>query len=379
MNHVPRALGAAAALVAVIPLAPIPASAAGIERAVPSTRVLFREGNYAEFNLAHVRPHLTGRGANLSPIGRSVEVVGFTGNLFEDYTQLGLAVKSDITERISYALILDEPVGADTRYGEGNFLGTFTYAGTRADFDSIALTGILAYDVTPQIKAYGGLRAQRLRARAAIPFINNYTVVADPDWSYGYMLGAAYQLPEIALRVALTYYSRISHSHDTRELGQFDTRTDIETPQSVNLEFQTGIAEDTLAFGSVRWVDWSSFRIAPPVYGQITAAATGEARALVDYDDDWWTYTLGLGYRFDPQLSGAVQASFEPSVGGELTTLGPIDGRSSLGGSLTYEIGNVELTGGLTVGRFGSTRNILNTEFRNGTFTALGLRVGFTF
>jgi len=43
----------------------------------------------------------------------------------------------------------------------------------------------------------------------------------------------------------------------------FASVTEIKTPQSVNLEFQTGIAKVTLLFGSVRWVDWTAFNIFP--------------------------------------------------------------------------------------------------------------------
>ena len=39
--------------------------------------------------------------------------------------------------------------------------------------------------------------------------------------------------------------------------------TDVDTPQSVQLDFQTGVAPKTLVFGYVRWVDWSEFSISP--------------------------------------------------------------------------------------------------------------------
>ena len=38
------------------------------------------------------------------------------------------------------------------------------------------LTGVLAYDVTDRIKLYAGLRAERLDAKAAVPFIADYYV-----------------------------------------------------------------------------------------------------------------------------------------------------------------------------------------------------------
>ena len=67
-------------------------------------------------------------------------------------------------------------------------------------------------------------------------------------------------------RVALTYNSAISYELPTTEtsvLGTVNSTTDTETPQSVNFEFQTGVAADTLLFGGVRWVDWTAVRGEP--------------------------------------------------------------------------------------------------------------------
>jgi long-chain fatty acid transport protein len=384
-----RALGALCLATTGLAIDAPVANAAGIERVAPSTRVLFRDGNYVEFNLAYVSPDLSGTGANLAALNPALPFVpGNTGNLFDSYTQFSLAYKGNITERISFALILDEPYGADTDYGQGSFPGgLFSYAGSTADLNSYQLSGILAYDVTPQVKLYAGVRAQRTEADASIPFIGladplrgiPYTVSTDKDWGYGYLVGGAYQMPEIALRVALTYHSKISHSFDTLEYGQFNTRTDMDTPQSVTLEFQSGVAEDTLVFGSVRWVDWSDFRIAPPQYVASLQRLTGAPRALVDYESDWWTYTLGVGRQITDEWSGAVSVLYEPQTGDVLTTLGPVDGRTALTGSATYTMGAVELTGGLTYGWLGDTSNLLQTRYRDGDYWGLGLRVGYAF
>jgi long-subunit fatty acid transport protein len=360
------------------------AEAGGIERAVPSTRVLFKDGRYVEVSAAYASPDLSGRGADLAAIGFPVQVSGSTGDLLESYWNLGFAFKTDLTDRISFAVIGDEPWGADTKYGRGSFPAgpfppNFSYDGTTANLDSFALSGIIAYDVTPAVMLYAGLRAQWMEADASIPFVGptaglpGYTIDTDSDWGFGYLIGGAYQLPEMALRVSLTYYSKIEHEFDSREFSQFDTRTNIETPQAVNLEFQSGVAENTLVFGSIRWVDWSDFAIVPPSYQQ----ATG--RPLVDYESDWWTYTLGAGYRFNEAFSGSVSVAYEPQTDDVLTTLGPVDGRTTLALGGTYTRGAVEFAGGLSYSWLGSTENLLETDFSDGDAFGLGLRVGYNF
>ncbi len=237
--------------------------------------------------------------------------------------------------------------------------------------------------MNPNVKIFGGVRAQRLDAQAAISFVFDYSVDAEDKWGWGYLVGAAYELPEYALRVALTYYSKISYSLDTTEssllTGTNDTETDVDTPQSVSLDFQTGVNPKTLVFGSVRWVDWSQFSISPPDYEVAIEQLLGQPRPLVAYDDDWWTYSLGVGRQLTDTLAGALSVTWEPSVGGVMTTLGPYDGRTVGTASLTYEVGQIDITGGLSYGVLGDTENILDTQFDDGKVWGAGLRVGYTF
>lgn len=338
---------------AMIALSAAPAFAAGIERGVPSTAILFEPGRYLEFSARAVLPDLEGKDGPGAP----------TGNLFDDYRAFGIAYKDDLSERLSVALIFDQPYGVDTSYH-----GPAPYTGTTARLDATGFTGIVAYDATDHVKVYGGLRVQSLEAEAAIPFVGGYTVETDRQTDLGYLLGAAYSRPDIALRVALTYRSAIQHDTNTLEFGVFETRTGIETPQSLTLEFQTGIAEDTLLFGNIHWADWSEFHIAPPNY---------PAGVLVDYEKDWTSYTLGLGRRFTDHLSGFVQASWEPATETTLTTLGPVDGRASVGVGFRWEDERVKITGGATYVGLGEAENVLATEFRDGSAVAVGLKVGF--
>lgn len=353
----------------------------------PVIRLLYQEGTYGEIGTAFTDPHQSGEGATLPPSVGGVTIPGNTGDVFRSRWNFSGAFKADINERLSYLLIFDQPYAADTRYGKGTFPGGtppfgFTYDGSLADLKTDQLTGVLAYDLEGGFKLFGGLRAQRLDAKAAIPFINGYAVDADPNWGYGYLLGLAYSRPDIALRVALSYYSKIDHGLHTNETTATDSlsdTTDIDTPQSASLEFQTGIAPQTLVFGSVRWVDWSEFSIEPPLYAATTQALLGAPRALVDYQDDWWTYNLGIGRQLTDQLAGSVSITWEPSVGGIMTTLGPYDGRTLGTVALSYDYGKVNVTGGVTYGVLGDTTNLLQTDFNDGRVWGAGLRVGYTF
>ena len=369
---------------------------AAIERAIPSTtRILYEEGRYLEFGVSYTDPDQSGDDATLppllSPTQTPLSFEGSTGDLFESSWNFSGAYKADINEQLSYAILFDQPFGADTAYGNGPMTGpagVFNYDGTTAELNTYQITGVLAYDLPGDMKVYGGLRAQRLDANAAIPFVGptaglpGYTIDTNEDWGYGYMLGWAYSKPDIALRVALSYYSSIEHDLTTTEFGGItvpglqdgDTETDVTTPQSAMLEFQTGVAPQTLIFGSIRWVDWSDFAIEPPSYVVAT-----QGRPLVDYADDWWTYTAGVGYAFSDALAGSLSISYEPEIGGELTTLGPYDGRTTGTAALSYDYGQFNVTGGITYGVLGDTTNVLATDFNDGSVWGAGVRVGYSF
>ncbi len=125
-------------------------------------------------------------------------------------------------------------------------------AGSTAEFTSHALTAFCKYNLENNVSVYGGLRAQTIEADANVPFLGAYTANGERDFAMGYLVGAAYEKPEIALRVALTYQFGSRSQPETTENSALGaghvSQTPIETPQAVNLEFQSGVAEDTLGF-----------------------------------------------------------------------------------------------------------------------------------
>ncbi|MBB5223390.1 long-subunit fatty acid transport protein [Amaricoccus macauensis] len=367
----------APAIASAISLAPAIAEAAAIERSVPSTsRILFETGRYGEFGTTWIAARQNGIGADLSPLGTPAVLDGRTGNMFDAMWSLDGALKADLGERLSFALILDQPYGARTTYPGGGTPVAAFYGGTLARLDTWEASGILAWDVTPSLKAYAGLRAQWLEARADIPFMAGYTVRGRGDWGMGYVAGLAFERPEIAFRAALTYGSAIRHRLATAEstaLAHQSGTTAIDTPQAVTFEIQSGIAPRTLAFGSLRWVEWSDFSIDPMLYREMI----GEP--LVEYSGDGWTWTAGLAHQLTDALAGALSVTYEPTTGGKLTTLGPQDGRASATAALSYDFGAANLTGGVTWGRIGDTRNGLDTRFDDGSALGLGLRLGVSF
>jgi long-chain fatty acid transport protein len=358
------------------------AGAAGVERTLPSTtRILFEEGTYAEVGLTYGDPRQQGNTATLPPGFTPfpgidpVRLEGQTSDLFESYWSLSAAFRTDFNDRLSAALIADQPYGAETSYGPDNFAGGFfTYEGTLAELETRQVAGMLAYDIRPDLKVYGGVRALWTKARADVPFLLDYTVETASDWGTGFLLGLAYSRPDIAMRAALNYASEIRIRYDTEEWDSFESTTTVTFPQSVELEFQTGIAPKTLLFGSVRWVEWSAFEMAPEQY------SLNFLEPLVRYDEDYITYTVGIGRQLTDRLAGSVTFLYEPSRGGsKLNTLGPYDGRTLGAAAVNYDFDRFNVSGGVVFGALGDTSNGFDTDFDDGSVWGAGIRAGYRF
>ncbi|MBL4872813.1 MAG: outer membrane protein transport protein [Rhodobacteraceae bacterium] len=337
------------------------ASAGGIERTNQSVDIIFEERSYVEFSYGYVDPSVSGDDPTAAP----------TGDLSPAYSLLSGGFKTDLSDKISVAVIFDQPFGSNADYP----LLSPVYSYTTADLKSSAVSLVASYDITENVVVYGGASYQAMSATASLPFVGTgYTVDATAASGFGYIVGAAYQIPEIALRVALTYRSEITANHQTTEAGLIpsgDTVTSVTTPQSVNLEFQTGVNEKTLIFGSVRWVEWSKFELSPPDFLANTLTP------LVSYEFDRITYNLGVGRTLTENLSGALTVGYEATLGSDPSPLAPTDGFLSVGAGLTYAFDNVKVTGGAKYLWLGDASGTAGT-FENNTAMAFGLKVAFT-
>lgn len=331
------------------------ASAGGIDRTGQDIDLFFEDGTVADFSLAFITPSVS---EDLTDESMAPRYGLFSGGF-----------KMDYGSNISIALLFDQPFGALAVYPL-----TSAYPGLEAELKTNNLTALLGYDVSDRVMVYGGVATQLTAAVANVAPVGAIDV--DSGVGFGFVAGAAYQIPEYALRVALTYRSDISSTHDTEYNGVAVPDTTFTTPQSINLDFQTGVNEKTLVFGSVRWVNWSAI--------DITASDVPVAATLVDYDLDTISYEIGVGRKFTEQLSGALSVGYESSDGEVASPLSPTDGRTSIGLALIYSVdSNTEITGGARYTWLGDTEAghpLLETvPFSDNTAVAFGVSIKRTF
>lgn len=369
------------------------ATAGGLDRTGNNYGALFQPGNYMEFGLTVSRPNVSGD----YPVAFGG---GSTGNMAENYANVSFAYKHQFTDQVAAAILFNQPYGANALYTGG------VYTGLGADWESQGITALLKYSVSDRVSVYGGARMTTSEASLAIPDALNRAgfaaaaaagdptaaaVVAAPAGTLDYsgetssesitqfIVGAAYEIPEIALRVALTYEQGGTYTFTSTEtwaavgLVGFESEFDIEMPSSIKLDFQTGIAEDTLLFGSIAHTTWSVWDVAPAGYAGVTG------QSVTGLDNDVTSYNIGIGRRLSDDLSVLGSIGYEASSGGVASRLAPTDGSLSIGVGARYTMENSTLTAGVRYVQLGDATDGSGVEFSGNSALGFGITVGTSF
>lgn len=345
-----------AILLSTLPLSAV--QAAGLDRSGQSISAFLQPGNYAEAGISVLDPEVQGK----DNAGNKVS------DMAEDYYFPTAAIKIQATDKISMGLLYDQPFGADAQYApESNAFATVNtntgvLEGTSVEVKTNSITALIGYQPNENWNVYAGPVYQSVKAKVSLrgtayrgpQVLGGYDIDLKESEAYGWLAGFAYSIPEIALKAAVTYRSEIKHELDTTETFGFGTdgalyipgltgtllgkpviptyhKAEITTPQSVNIDLQSGIAKNTLAFANIRWVHWDQFAVKPAYLSQLTGALTGKQQNLVDYSDDQWSANVGLGHKFNVKWSGSAAVGYDSGAGNPVTTLGPTEGYWSVG------------------------------------------------
>lgn len=338
------------------------AFAGGLDRSNQDITGLFQDGSVIGLSLNYVMPNISG-----TIYGSEADDVA------PAYYGLGLVTKTDIGDNFSIAMIYDQPFGADIKYDDNLDPTIFNHplygpvpipnpaAGAEAKVSSNAFTIAGQFKINPQISVYAGPRVVVVEGKYSAPNIPQlgglaYDLDAGTSTGAGYIVGAAYEKPEIALRFAVTYSSAIELEFDAAEtIGSNPAqkhKLEVTLPQSVNVDFQTGINERTLLFAGMRWANWEEFEIAPTIYSSVVGDS------IAAYEDDPLSYKVGLGYKIDDQWSVAGQIGYEPSTDNEFSPLSPTNGSTTLGAAVSYNGGSYTVRGGLSYAMLGDADGV---------------------
>lgn len=385
--------------------------AGGLDRSGQSIQAFLQPGNYAEAGISVLDPDVKGK-SSVRSLGNS-----FNGekidDMAEDYYFVNTAIKVQATDKISLGLIYDQPYGADASYSTNGPLSSFSAAGegTKVEVKTQNITALIGYQPNENWNLYAGPVWQTVEADISLrgaayispldptKALSGYNIKIDEKEAYGWLAGFAYSIPEIALKASVTYRSEIKHKATGTESFTFaqsttlapgftvpagttvpmsNERVDAITPQSVNLDFQSGVAQNTIAFANIRWVHWDQFAVTP------VFLKANSGNNLIDYSDDQWSANIGVGHKFNDKWSASTSVGWDSGAGNPVTTLGPTEGYWSLGLGAQYSpaanyfiqagvkhlwLGDATAqTGGNPVG-----------EFEDNNSWAYGMKIGYRF
>lgn len=495
-------------------LATLPATgafAAALDRSGQSMSAFFQPGNYFEAGLSVLDPTVEGKEAGGTPTQRKI------GDMGNDYMFPSAALKLQLTDKISFGLLYDQPFGADAKYtGENVFvsspndgvlsqkslsdlstksitqlvqaagpafaptlqavtaaapagtpqnllvlgalqqvaqtnpvvagglqklqqtnaaltaakayLGSSTGSNsTQVEVDSQNISMVFGFQPNKNLNFYAGPVIQTIKGNVSLrgqaySVYNGYDADIKETTGTGWLAGAAYQIPEIALKASLTYRSEIDHKVNIKEdlsllgfpgltsvltgLGvdasklaalSVDKKTKITTPQSVNLDLQTGIMANTVAFANVRWVNWKDFSIQPYKFGELSKILGGAGLVagkpngfnLVEYSDDQWSVNAGVGRKLNEKWAGNVSVGWDSGAGNPVTTLGPTEGYWNVGFGVQYSPTPATfISGGVKYFWLGDAKaqtgaqagtNEYVASFEDNNAIAYGLKMGYRF
>lgn len=353
--------------------------AAGLDRTGQSVSAFLQPGNYAEAGLSVLDADVQGVDAMKQHVD----------DMAESYITPSVALKVQATDHISLGLIYDQPFGADAQYQTDSVVFGQNSEGTSVEVDTNNITALVGYQPTENWNLYAGAVYQTVEAdislRGAAYSNSGYDIHVSQEPAFGWVAGFAYQIPEIALKAAVTYRSEIKHNATAEESfalgGLVIPSSDVAaiTPQSVNIDLQSGVAENTLAFANIRWVHWDNFVVTPQGLYNMT-----KGNNLIDYSKDQWSVNTGLGHKFSEHWSASSSVGYDSGAGNPVTTLGPTEGYWNVGlGAQFSPTENHFIQAGVKYFWLGDataqTAGKSVAKFKDNTAMGYGMKIGYRF
>jgi long-chain fatty acid transport protein len=337
------------------------AQAGGFNRGTADTDILFEDGNAARAGVSIVVPN---RGRDtFRPVGSPVSF-NVSGYETPSYVIPSVAAKYKVNDAFACALTYTTPFGGHSDFR--NLTGAGPYP---AGYDPTSLTGSVEQDFVThefgstcaygfqmgkgKLSLLGGIFYQSLDFDQWVGGPGGPGHFKLSDGQVGWRIGAAYEIPDIAFRAQVMYRSGtdIDASGDLSSTASGTSFGPAEGhgkfPQSFEAKLQSGIAPGWLAYGSVKWTDWSVMDYVDYTIPVPGSPGTFSNNSLNFLWQDGWTVTAGVAHSFTDTLAGTVSLTWDRGVStghdiqSDVWTLG-------FGGSYKPN-SNVEVRGGLGV------------------------------
>lgn len=357
-----RTLGTLAAATLIAAVLAAPAHAGGFNRGIANLDPLYYTTGFGlTGSVTYVSPARSFSSVSGARIvgGRPGRYTQGETDIVEDFTVPSVTVGGRLIGDLSCAGSYTQPYGVEANY-DGPI--RFNIAQQKLDTDEYGLTCGYGFDLSKgRLLLIGGVFYETVDFTQARDFslalgtVGESRIKVDSE-DVGYRLGVGYEIPEIALKAQLLYRSETNHDatgeYTNTPFATLATLTGLTPRQAAaiygnaltasastsatlpqNLEFslQSGIAPGWLAFGSVKWTDWSVLQRLELVEG--IAGQTFSSTNF--YFEDGWTVTGGVGHKFNDKLGASVSVTWDKGV---TTGWDTLTDTWSFGGGVAYDV-----------------------------------------
>lgn len=358
-----------------------PAVSGGWEASRLDTSMMYNDGGYAEVATTSISYDVSATSGAAVGANKHEMAKDQTRTSFGFKTQFG-NFDVGLSSYNSGAIQLD---------GQATAAGVSLVPSADVTARSLALLG--KYRINENMSAFGGLNRYTVQTSTVTTLAAAYEVSGD---EIAPVVGVAYEMKDIALRVegivqaktdmSLTAKSAAIAAGGLAVATAVPGSSTLVIPQTITLNFQSGIAEDTLLFGSIHKADWDDAQIAIPANAATGAIAVGSSFSSKT------AYSVGLGRKISDDLS--LIASYSTEDGGGSTSTDPFtltDGYQTLGVAARYTRDNMTFTAGYGYTKVGDVLvsydvsllnpalGVLTADYKDNDISAFGLKIGFSF
>ena len=381
---------------AVFSLFAAPAFSGGWETGRLDNSFLYEEGNYGQFGVLSVNYDV---GANIQHPLAEKHKMAKNQNRSSFAVKMGLGdFDLGLTRYHSGAIQLDGLAGSLEGCNPATEAIALCSVIPSADVTIYSTAYLARYSINENMSVFAGMTQFALGDSTVTTIAGHYEVEEKTENVTVY--GAAYEIPDIALRVEAVFQEETTTSlNASSSLSPLLPTTAVTgasytIPETMTLNFQSGIAEDTLLFGSVHQQNWDTAQIIipgnPNGINPVTFAPDTAVSPVGSSFSDKTAYSIGVGRKISDNLSLSVSYSREDGSGP--TTDDPFtlsDGSQGVTIGARYSLDKMTITAGYNYTTAGDVKVIheaapgvpsgLTADYKDNTTSAIGFRVAFNF
>ena len=233
------------------------------------------------------------------------------------------------------------------------------------------------YSFNDKYSVIAGVRQSSLRKSSLDTLAAAYSI--DAVSKTGAVYGFAYERPDIALKFEILRSESITIDLVGKAATILDVTGTLVIPEATTINFQTGIAENTLLIASAHRVNWTGSDV------KLNVAARPSLNQASDFSNTT-SYSLGLGRKLNEATSASLTYSWEKGTNPGGASTSPFtmsNGSETLSAGVQHKIGSITISGGISYTKAGDVdvthSSGLTASYADNSVTAVGIKFGYNF